>query len=267
MHIDHAIQLLGYGFSMIPVHKPVGKGCSCKNIHCQSTGKHPVPTKWQEITSKDPTSIKAWWRAFKDPNAGVVTGKVSGVVILDIDPRHGGMDTLDDLQVKHGKLPNTATVETGGGGYHYYFKSPDQSIKNATNVGGSGVDFRGDGGFVVSPGSEHSSGKTYDWYDGQTPNEAGFANLPGWLFDLVYKPPVKVAQMKAGDVRVAEGGRNVFLTGLAGAIRNRGCGYKTILAALVEANIENCIPPLFDEEVMLIARSISKYAITGREML
>ena len=267
MQVDLAIPLLGYGFSLVPVHKPINKACSCGKKDCPSPAKHPIPAKWQEVTSKQPEAIKAWWKAFKSPNSGVVTGKASGVVVLDIDPRHGGMDTLDNLQVQHGKLPETATVETGSGGFHYYFKDPG-GLKNAVNVGGRGIDFRGDNGFVVGAGSDHACGGVYGWYDDCSPDTVGFAELPKWLYDLVYKPPVQVVKIGTQTgTRVQEGGRNVFLTGLAGAIRNRGCGYKTRLAALVEANIECCHPPLSDMEVISISKSISKYQITREELM
>ena len=266
MNVDLALSMLSYGFSLVPVHKPIKGQCSCGKPNCPSPAKHPYPSKWQEVTSKQPEAIKAWWQAFKSPNAGVVTGKASGVVVLDIDPRHGGMDTLDDLQVRHGKLPESATVETGSGGFHYYFRDPS-GLKNGTNIGGKGVDFRGDNGFVVAPGSQHASGRDYDWYDEQTPDSVGFAPLPRWIYDLVYKPPVKQVEISREGTKVSEGGRNVFLAGLAGAIRNRGCGYRTILACLIEANLECCIPPLKDEEIIIISKSVSKYQITGVNVL
>lgn len=268
MQVDQALPLLGYGFSLIPVHKPINDGCSCKKPSCSSIGKHPVPLSWEKVTSKDPMAIKAWWKAFAEPNCGVVTGKASGVVVLDIDPRHGGMDTLDDLQVKNGKLPETATVETGSKGLHFYFKAPTVDLKNSINVGGQGVDFRGSNGFVVSPGSKHANGETYDWYDGMTPDTVGFADIPEWLSKLVYKPPVQSVSIgNCTHTQVMEGGRNVWLTQLAGAIRNKGCGYKTILVALVEANLENCKPPLPDEEVLMIAKSIARYQNTDGGMM
>ena len=158
-------------------------------------------------------------------------------------------------------------MQTGSNGLHFYFKAPPVDLKNAVNVGGQGVDFRGSNGFVVSPGSLHKSGEIYDWYDGQTPSEVGFADLPKFLFDLVYKPPIKHVEINQAAAKVSEGGRNVFLASLAGAIRNKGCGYRTILAALVEANLEHCNPQLLDEEVIIIAKSIAKYQINGVNVL
>ena len=40
-------------------------------------------------------------------NVGIATGAISGVVVLDIDPRHGGDDTLEALQAQYNKLPDT----------------------------------------------------------------------------------------------------------------------------------------------------------------
>jgi len=267
MIVEDALQMIKYGFQIVPVHYPKGKACSCNRPDCSSVGKHPFPPAWQTVCSNKPDSIKAWWKAFRNPNAGIVTGTKSGVVVLDIDPRHGGCDSLDDLEVKNGKLPDTATVQTGSGGLHLYFKAPKQLLRNGTNVGGRGIDFRAEAGFVVSPKSDHVSGGSYDWYDGLTPDDTGFADLPGWLFDLVYKPPVRSVEIHQEGTKVVEGGRNVWLAQLAGVIRNRGCGYRTIFAALMEANIECCNPPLNNTEIDLIAKSISKYPITGVKVL
>lgn len=54
-------------------------------------------------------------------NVGIATGPASSLVVLDIDPRHGGDDSLADLQSEHGALPLTVTALTGGGGQHHYF--------------------------------------------------------------------------------------------------------------------------------------------------
>lgn len=267
MKREEAIELVKLGFFIVPVHRPKVDAdgrviCTCKaGGDCKSIGKHPIPSAWVDAASTDQDSIKAWWIKFRDPNAGVVTGKRSGVVVLDIDPRHGGDETLDDLQAKHGRLPETALVITGSGGSHFYFRHPGVEIKNGTNVGGSGVDFRGDGGFVVSPGSLHVSGCYYDWEASSTPQDVGFADMPKWLFDLIYKAP-RSAQRETGleDGFVAEGGRNDWLIRLAGSMRYRGCGYKPIFAALHYANLEHCNPPLPNEEVEIIAKSIMRYA-------
>lgn len=263
--MENAIDLTTFGLKVVPVHTPINTdgviSCTCKaGCACKSIGKHPIPFKWSEAASGDESSIKAWWRTFKNANLGVVAGMQSGVVVVDIDPRHGGNDSFDDLQGRMGKLPETATVMTGSGGLHLYFKHPGGVVKNSAGSLGAGIDVRGDGGFVVGPGSIHQCGGFYDWEASSAPIDVGFAVMPQWLQKLVYEPPKqKKLPTESGGV-VIEGGRNVWLISLAGAIRRKGCGYKPIMAALWYANIESCNPPLERDEVEKIARSILRYA-------
>jgi hypothetical protein len=263
--MDHAMELIGLGLKVVPVHTPINKNgvivCTCtQGAGCRSIGKHPIPNKWVEAASKETDSVKAWWRNFRTANLGVVAGSQSGIVVVDIDPRHGGNDSLDDLQAKKGKLPDTATVITGSGGLHIYFKHPGGVVKNSAGALGLGIDVRGDGGFVVGPGSLHASGGYYEWEASSEPADVGFAEMPQWLQKLIYEPPKAKAQQVDSDSPVIEGGRNVWLTSLAGAIRRKGCGYKPIFAALWYANVEACNPPLDRDEVERIARSILRYA-------
>lgn len=262
--IDNAMELIGMGLKVVPVHTPIRQGdaivCTCKaGAGCKSIGKHPIPFKWGEAASSDLDSVRAWWKTFKSANLGVVAGSASGVVVVDVDPRHGGNDSLDDLLSKMGKLPDTATVITGSGGQHIYFKHPGGVVRNSAGAIGPGIDVRGDGGFVVGPGSLHSSGGFYEWEASSEPADVGFAVMPQWLQKLVYEPPrVKTSPIES-DGAVIEGGRNVWLTSLAGAVRRKGCGYKPIFAAIWYANLESCNPPLEKIECEKIAHSILRY--------
>lgn len=262
--MENAIELTTFGFKVVPVHTPINTGgvisCTCKaGCGCKSIGKHPIPFKWAEAASGDEASIKAWWKTFKNANLGVVAGIQSGVVVVDIDPRNGGDDSLGDLMGRNGKFPDTATVITGSGGTHYYFKHPGGTVKNSSGAIGAGIDCKGDGGFVVGPGSLHQCGGFYDWEGSSSPKEAGFAEMPKWLQEIVYSPPKKATSpIESGGV-VIEGGRNVWLASLAGAVRRKGCGYKPIMAAIWYANLESCNPPLEKEECERIAKSIARY--------
>jgi hypothetical protein len=65
-----------------------------------------------------------------DFNIGVATGSASGgVVVIDIDPRHGGDREFAKLKQRLGLLPRTLTCDTGGGGQHYYFRAPAGGMK------------------------------------------------------------------------------------------------------------------------------------------
>jgi len=79
------------------------------------------------------------------------------LIAIDIDPRHGGKESLQELIKKNGMFPKTLTSNTGGGGYHPFFKEPSIKIANRTNIL-PGIDIRGEGGYVVAPPSFHQSG-------------------------------------------------------------------------------------------------------------
>src|SRR5712692_5206036 len=114
----------------------------------------------------DTETIRHWWTTAPDANVGIRTGAVSGFVVLDVDPRHEGDDSLWELQGRHQRLPDTIMALTGGGGSHWLFAHPGQGvvIRNATSLGGlPGLDVRGDGGYIVAPPSWHPNGRRYEW--------------------------------------------------------------------------------------------------------
>jgi hypothetical protein len=86
-----------------------------------------------------------------------VTGAASDLTVLDIDPEHGGADSLAALEQRYGALPATIEAVTGGGGRHLYFAHPGGIVHNMVAIE-SGIDLRGDGGFVVAPPSTHPNG-------------------------------------------------------------------------------------------------------------
>ena len=136
--------------------------CSCGRPRCSSPGKHPRIRQWHTKATVDENAILDWWRRWPSANVCIATGKVSGVVVLDIDPRHGGEDSLKALEESSGPLPVTPVTRTGGGGLHFFFQHPGRRVPNRVDIL-PGIDFRGDGGFVVVPPSNHESGDLYSW--------------------------------------------------------------------------------------------------------
>jgi hypothetical protein len=123
--------------------------------------------------------VRRWWRRWPNANVGVVTGTVSGLVVLDVDPRHGGDESLAALEGIHGLLPHTVESLTGGGGRHLYFRHPGTVVPSRSIA--PGLDIKGDGGLIVSPPSQHVSGRVYRWEPGCAPGEVPLADLPRWL--------------------------------------------------------------------------------------
>jgi putative DNA primase/helicase len=156
-HLDAALEWAGLGFAILPLHKPVGIGCSCRRgPACSSPGKHPRTRHGVSDATTDADQLEAWWYRWPDANIGIATGRASGLVVIDVDPRSGGHDYLAQLQHEHGGLPTTVTVRTGGNGWHHYFAGPESEVPG--RVLAPGVDLKGDGGYVVAPPSLHVSG-------------------------------------------------------------------------------------------------------------
>jgi len=223
--------------------------------------KHPWVNDWVNAASDDQDQISSWWRQRPDSNVGILTGERSGIFVLDIDARSGGLKNLDLLQNEHGGLPNTLTVQTGGGGLHYYFKYPDCGIGNASGDLPPGIDVRGQGGQVVAPPSVHQSGITYFWLDYE-PGEIDVAQAPGWLVQIIKsKTNGNSVPRKNGTATgtIPIGKRNETLASLAGTMRRRGMEFDEILAALLIANQKRCEEPLSDDEVRKIVESICRY--------
>lgn len=180
---------------------------------------------------------------------GIVTGPLSGVLVLDVD----GPEGEAELQ-KHGH-PVTPMVRTASGGLHLYFKHPDHHVRTGIGVA-PGVDVKASGGYVVAPPSVGSNGRPYEWI--VSPEEAQLADPPPWLLGLLERERPKGPAASVGE-RIPSGERNKALTSLAGTMRRRGMGEGEILAALQVSNEQRCQPPLEAEEVEKIAASVAKY--------
>jgi hypothetical protein len=91
---------------------------------CEPGGKRPLTYSgfWDATTELG--QVKAWWGRWPDANVGVPTGKRSGLLVLDVDPRDGGPQSMATLERETGPLPRTARSRTGGGGVHVFFRYP-----------------------------------------------------------------------------------------------------------------------------------------------
>jgi len=146
--------------------------------------KRPI-VRWQTFEKRPPseTQVRRWIAQHPDANLAVVTGAVSGLVVLDVDPRHGGTTSLAGWEREHAALPSTVESRTGGGGRHLYFAHPGRVVRNRVGLA-PGLDLRGDGGVIVVPPSIHPSGKAYRWLAGHHPDDLDPAPMPDWLLEI-----------------------------------------------------------------------------------
>lgn len=260
------------GWKVLPLHTPINGGCSCNKAECEDIGKHPRNRNGVTGATDDLTIINKWWGTWPDANIGIATGAASGFIAVDIDPRHGGDVSLDELINEYGPLPNTVEAITGSGGRHILFKYPGFHIKNL-NRGeiAQGIDIKGDGGYIVVAPSLHESGNHYEWELSSRPEDVQIADMPEWLATLIQKANTKKSREARAQITgrvwkqylqggpIEEGTRDNTLFKIGSSMRSRGAGYEDILATLTAVNDQRCTPPLPWGTVEQKATSATKY--------
>lgn len=134
---------------------------------CQWQGqgrKRPLTEHGLKDATTDTAILTGWWTSQPEALIGVPTGESIALVVLDIDRKEGGPDGLVTLgQIDCPILPLTPTVHTASGGMHLYFRRPEGGLRNTNSDRGRGIgcglDWRGDGGYVILP----SPGSGYRW--------------------------------------------------------------------------------------------------------
>ncbi len=262
--------LANRGWPLLPLHTIRTSGhCSCSKPICKKPGKHPRTPNGLKDASCDSSLIARWWNS-GDSNIGIVTGPESGLLILDVDYRHDGHTSLEELEAQNGPLPDTIEALTGGGGRHIYFNYPGHfRITNSAGKLGPGLDIRGEGGYVVAPPSLHISGRRYCWEAMHHPDDVTLADPPTWLIELVTQPTLRThgdnerftAWQHLLDV-IPEGTRNNSLTSVAGWLRLYHP--KNVVEAMLQViNLARCQPLLEEQEVSRIVSSVFRYSQSG----
>lgn len=210
-------------------------------------GKTPAVDGWQTF---NPMGYH-----FNGHNLGLPTGAENGIVVVDVDPKNGGWESLAELEKQYGKLPDTLRSNTANGGAHFFFRHPGGFVGNGAGIYDKpGVDVRGDGGYVVVPPSILDSDKKYAWDIG-APTE--IAPLPEWIAKHKENRPRRAAGVP--DAPFPEGTRNDALARIAGSLRHFGTPQDVLTRTLLDINDAKCRPPLPEAEVIRIAENIAKY--------
>lgn len=169
---ETAKALADRGFSVIPIER--------------GTKKAAVP--WAEYQQKRTggAQLQLWFGSGKYTPA-VVTGAISGVVVVDCD-------SAEALAYARERLPQpwmrvlTGVKEDGFRGEHWYYQHPGVPVRNTARIktdrGQLALDLRGDGGYVLAPGSEHPSGVRYELAEEGPPTPFD----PAWITPEKPKP-------------------------------------------------------------------------------
>lgn len=189
---EAAVAYAKRGWRVIPLRWVDPDGvCACpQGAECKSPGKHPVHDDWPNVGTADPVVVASWWRPetpmatewFPQANIGVVTGRESGIWVLDVDTYNGGEQTLGNYERRNGPLPATRVHTTGRGGIHYFFRHPGFNVRNsAKKLLGQGLDVKGEHGQVVVPPSMSAAGP----YTLNPAHDIEIADAPDWLLDIL----------------------------------------------------------------------------------
>lgn len=234
---DLITEYLEYGWSILPV-KP--------------EEKRPYMTNWLQYTHTKASNsmVENWFRSLTGAGVGAVTGKVSNMVVLDVES--WCKIPLDELLKKY---PTQLVARSGSGGYHLYFQYP-QGVNRISNRVGifDGADLRADGGFIVLPPTVHQNGNKYEWV-----KKGPLGVFPMGLLDLQSNgvKPQNEGWITEALRGVSQGGRNDTCARLAGYFFKKGLNYDIVEAILMEWNERND-PPMPVREVRTTLKSIER---------
>lgn len=227
MNREIALACAARGWPVHPVHISYRTG--------GKTDKKPL-TKWNVEASTNKAKIDAWWEEFTDPYVGVITGQKSGLYVVDVDDPDAlaasGLDVSAGIRVPTNRP----------GGAHYYYAGPEDG-KPIRNSAADGLDFRGDGGWVMC------------W---NGPPTEPLVPIPPAVAEFFRHRGRREANAVEDGEPIPEGRREALLTSMAGAMRRRGATAEEILYALVAMN-RRCAPPLGQDDLERIARSVGRY--------
>jgi len=263
--LDSALWYASLSWLVLPIHSvtPGQNGelvCTCGSPKCSSPGKHPLSRNGLKDATIDENQIRIWWTQWPWASIGIRTGRQSGFFALDIDPRHGGTDSLTELITECGPLSDTAVSGTGGGGKHILFQySDDTKIRSRVKLL-PGIDVRAENGYLIVPPSLHISGNNYRWITSSsvappTPSLIEFLTQPN---RVAHESSIAPSSLY-GTQQILEGERNETLIQMAGLLRARGFDKNAIQIALLQINMQRCEPPLAESEIVKIADSAAHY--------
>ncbi len=195
----HALAYAAAGWEVFPLHpwdcqcRDAPKRPGCATAPAQR-GKTPRTRHGVLEASTDLAQVAAWWTRWPTANIG---GRLpAGVIAIDIDPRHSGLETWATVTAGHGEIVTRTTITgRGDNGRHLYVRHPGGKLNGNLDDIGPGIDIKHHGGYTVLPPSRHALGGLYRWQDALAPIQA----CPSWLADMIrVKPKAKPPTSKAG---------------------------------------------------------------------
>ncbi len=192
---------------------------------CVVEGKRPLTRRGFLDASSDPEQVAAWWSRTPNANIGTPTGAPSGVVVVDVDV-HGDHDGRATYQraTDAGLVDGAGLlVRTPTGGAHIYFPATPGKEQRSWQAAAVGIDFRGDGGYIVAPPSRRVIDGNIRRYE--VADIAAHSVSPvdaARLRDFLDPRPVAPPRASSGSMEVDAERLAAWVAGRGEGERNRG---------------------------------------------
>ena len=192
---------------------------------CLVEGKRPLTRRGFLDASSDPDQVVVWWSRTPNANIGIPTGATSGVVVVDVDV-HGPHDGRAAYQraTDTGLIDGVGLlVRTPTGGAHVYFPATPGSEQRSWQAATAGVDFRGDGGYIIAPPSRRiidGNVRLYEVAD-IAAHSVGTVDAAR-LRDFLDPRPVAPPRASSGSMEVDTERLAAWVAGRGEGERNRG---------------------------------------------
>lgn len=239
-----------------------------RGIHVLPTehgGKRPLTRNGVKDSSTDPSQIWEWFGKGSEANLGIRCGSISGIIVIDIDPRNGGDLELKRLIEENGPLTveEGPIVITGDNGTHYICRHPGFAVRIKSL--GPGVDVIGEDRYANTVSSLGPSGNRYRFPFGYSIRDLPIPRLSEWVIEMLRDNGKRAHRTNLlTDDGFTAGNRNNHLTRYVGQKINQGLKHREIEYLTLIHNEENCLDPLPDDEVLKIVRGcVQRYACPG----
>ena len=221
--------------------------------------KAPATDHGFKDATRDQKQILEWWSRNPHYNIGLPTGRLNGIVVLDLD----SLDAFADIEQEFGKLPETPHQITGRG-LQFFFQCA-RGMRSRTGFRPL-VDIKADDGYVVVAPSIHPTGKKYEWEAFYNIKETPLAPLPNFLSHLgkgstedyeTWLTNWNEVLLGLGG-GIGEGMRNDAIYRISKHLLRRYVDEAIVRHILLSLNQTRFNPPLPEEEVLLTLDSASK---------
>jgi Bifunctional DNA primase/polymerase, N-terminal len=213
---SHAATYARLGWSVLPV-----------------VGGQKIPiggTNGVHSATRDLDQIAAWAERYPRANIGIACGGEQRLIVVDVDPRHGGHITMSQLAAEEEPFPVCPEAVTGNNGRHLILALPANKSISVFKLG-AGVDIKSSGGYIVAAPSrtgpsEAGPGGVYRWLPERDPWLTEVPELPEWAIRRLQVPKRNVVPI-ARSFSPSIARRR--LDGLADAVANAPLGSRNVL--------------------------------------